>query len=156
MIKTVEGIYQDGKIHLTQLPPVCTASLWQPRQQDNSRIVNIISYQADADLNQAIVTGVLRQERWIDFQTAKAAGLKGVKDSEVLAIAVQQERILVSYDLKTMPSEFAKFIRSNDSAGLIIVPQKLPIEVAIKELLMIWAIDSAEEWVDRIGIRPIL
>jgi hypothetical protein len=50
------------------------------------RIVNV-SYQADADLNQAIVTGVLRQEPWIDFQTAKAAGLKGVKDSEVLAIA---------------------------------------------------------------------
>ncbi|MEH2124901.1 hypothetical protein [Nostoc sp.] len=49
--------------------------------------MNIISYQGDADLNQAIVRGVLRQERWIDFQTALAAGLKGVKDSEVLAIA---------------------------------------------------------------------
>lgn len=114
------------------------------------RIVNIISYQADADLNQAIVTGVRQQERWIDFQTAKAAGLKGVKDSEVLAIAAQQERILVSHDLKTMPSEFAKFIRSNYSAGLIIVPQKLPVEIAIEELLRIWAIGSAEEWVDRI------
>jgi hypothetical protein len=117
--------------------------------------VNIISYQADADLNQAIVTGVRRQERWIDFQTANAAGLKGVKDSEVLAIAAQQERILVSHDLKTMPSEFAKFIRSNYSTGLIIFPQKLPVEVAIKELLRIWAMDSPEEWVDRIGIRPI-
>ncbi|MBE9106030.1 DUF5615 family PIN-like protein [Nostoc cf. edaphicum LEGE 07299] len=97
-----------------------------------------ISYQADVDLNQAIVTGVRRQERWINFQTANAAELKGVKDSEVLAIAAQQERILVSHDLKTMPSEFAKFIRSNYSPGLIIVPQKLPVEVAIKELLMIW------------------
>ncbi|QMS90427.1 DUF5615 family PIN-like protein [Nostoc edaphicum CCNP1411] len=117
--------------------------------------MNIISYQADADLKQAIVTGVLRQERWIDFQTAKAAGLKGVKDSEVLAIAAQQERILVSHDLKTMPSEFRKFIRSNYSPGLIIVPQKLPVEVAIKELLMIWEIYSAEELVDLILIRPI-
>ncbi|MEH2192526.1 MAG: DUF5615 family PIN-like protein [Nostoc sp.] len=109
-----------------------------------------ISYQADADLNQAIVTGVRRQERLIDFQTARAARLKGVKDSEVLAIAAWQERILVSHDLKTMPSEFAKFIRSNDSPGLIIVPQKLPVEVAIKGLLMIWKIYSAEELVDHI------
>ena len=57
-----------------------------------------VSYQADADLNQAIVTGVLRQQPTIDFQTALAAGLEGVKDSEVLAIAAQQGRILVSHD----------------------------------------------------------
>ncbi len=54
-----------------------------------------VRYQADADLNQVIVTGVLRREPAIDFQTAFAAGLGGVKDPEVLAIAAQQERILV-------------------------------------------------------------
>lgn len=48
-----------------------------------------VRYQADADLNQAIVTGVLRQEPTIDFQTAFAAGLEGVKDLEVLAIAAK-------------------------------------------------------------------
>ncbi len=114
-----------------------------------------VSYQADADLNQAIVTGVLRQEPTIDFQTALVAGLEGVKDSEVLAIAAQQRRILVSHDRKTMPSEFAEFITSNHSAGVIIVSQKLPVEVAIEELLIIWAISSAEEWVDRIAKLPL-
>ncbi|MBN3870723.1 MAG: DUF5615 family PIN-like protein [Nostoc sp. JL33] len=114
-----------------------------------------VSYQADADLNQAIVTGVLRQEPTIDFQTALAAGLEGVKDSEVLAIAAQQRRILVSHDRKTMPSEFAEFITSNHSAGVIIISQKLPVEVAIEELLIIWAISSAEEWVDRIAKLPL-
>jgi predicted nuclease of predicted toxin-antitoxin system len=63
-----------------------------------------VRYQADADLNQAIVTGVLRREPKVDFQTAFAAGLEGVKDLEVLAIAAQQKRILVSHDRKTMPS----------------------------------------------------
>ncbi|MEH1893408.1 MAG: DUF5615 family PIN-like protein [Nostoc sp.] len=114
-----------------------------------------VSYQADADLNQAIVMGVLRQESTIDFQTALAAGLEGVKDSEVLAIAAQQGRILVSHDRKTMPSEFAKFITSNHSAGVIIVSQKLPVEIAIEELLMIWAISNAEEWIDRIAKLPL-
>ncbi|MEH1961362.1 MAG: DUF5615 family PIN-like protein [Nostoc sp.] len=114
-----------------------------------------VSYQADADLNQAIVTGVLRQEPTIDFQTALAAELEGVKDSEVLAIAAQQRRILVSHDRKTMPSEFAEFITSNHSAGVIIISQKLPVEVAIEELLIIWAISSAEEWVDRIAKLPL-
>lgn len=84
-----------------------------------------VRYQADADLNQAIVTGVLRREPAIDFQTAFAAGLEGVEDSEVLEIAAQQERILVSHDRKTMPSEFATFIASNQSSGVIIISRKL-------------------------------
>ncbi len=49
-----------------------------------------IRYQADADLNQNIVTGVLRREPTIDFQTATAAKLEGVKDTEVLAIGTKQ------------------------------------------------------------------
>lgn len=114
-----------------------------------------ISYQADADLNQVIVTGVLRREPSIDFQTAFAAGLEGVKDCEVLAIAAQQARILVTDDRKTMPLEFAEFITSNHSAGVIIVSQKLPVEVVIEELLMIWAISTAEEWGDRITKLPL-
>ncbi|MDF5722618.1 MAG: hypothetical protein PUP91_19465 [Rhizonema sp. PD37] len=46
-----------------------------------------IRYQADADLNQVIVTGVLRREPTVNFQTASAAGLQGLKDLEVLTLA---------------------------------------------------------------------
>jgi predicted nuclease of predicted toxin-antitoxin system len=115
-----------------------------------------IRYQADADLNQATVTGVLRREPTIDFQTAFAAGLEGVKDPEVLAIAAKQRRILVSHDRRTMPLEFATFIiTSNQSPGVIIVSRKLAIEVVIEELLLIWAASSAEEWVNRIAKLPL-
>lgn len=114
-----------------------------------------VRYQADADLNQAIVTGVLRREPTVDFQTAFAAGLEGVKDPDVLAIAAQQERILVSHDRKTMPSEFAEFMINNQSSGVIIVSRKLPIEVVIEELLLIWAASSAEEWINRIAKLPL-
>ena len=114
-----------------------------------------VRYQADADLNQTVVTGVLRREPTVDFQTAAAAGLKGVKDSEVLAIAAQQSRLLVSHDRKTMPSEFAAFITSKQSSGVIIVSRKLPIEAVIEELLLIWAASSAEEWVNRIAKLPL-
>lgn len=115
----------------------------------------IVRYQADADLNQVIVTGVLRREPAIDFQTAFAAGLEGVKDSEVLALAAQQGRILISHDRKTMPLEFATFITSNQGSGVIIVSRKLPIEAVIEELLLIWAASSTEEWVNRIAKLPL-
>jgi Domain of unknown function (DUF5615) len=114
-----------------------------------------VRYQADADLNQAIVTGVLRRESTIDFQTAFAAGLEGIKDPEVLAIAAQQGRILVTQDRKTMPLEFAEFITTNESSGVIIVSRKLPIEIVIEELLLIWAASSTEEWVNRIAKLPL-
>lgn len=115
-----------------------------------------VRYQADADLNHAIVTGVLRRESAVDFQSAFfVAGLEGVKDPEVLAIAAQQQRVLVSHDRKTMSSEFAAFIANRQSAGVIIVSRRLPIEVIIEELLIIWAVSSAEEWVDRIAKLPL-
>jgi hypothetical protein len=115
----------------------------------------MVRYQADADLNQAIVTGVLRREPTVDFQNALAAGLEGVKDSDVLALAAQQGRILVSHDRRTMPVEFAAFIVANKSSGVIIVSRKVAIEVVIEELLLIRAVSSAEEWINRIAKLPL-
>lgn len=37
-------------------------------------------FQADADLDEDIVTGLLRRETYIDFQTAEAAGLRARVD----------------------------------------------------------------------------
>ncbi len=65
-----------------------------------------VRFQADADLNQIIVKATLRLEPGIDFQTAPTAGLAGLRDSEVLALAARQGRILVSHDRKTMPGHF--------------------------------------------------
>ena len=114
-----------------------------------------IRYQADADLNQAIVTGVLRQESTIDFQTAAAAHLQGLGDLEVLELAAEQGRILVTHDRKTMPSQFAEFIASYQSAGVLIVSKKIPIEIVIEELVLIWSVSSAEEWINRIAKIPL-
>lgn len=114
-----------------------------------------VRYQADADLNQVIVTGVLRREPLIDFQTAFAAGLEGLKDQEVLSVAAQQKRILITHDRKTMPSEFAQFVISGESTGVLIVSRKLLFETVIEELVLIWSASSAEEWVNRIAKLPL-
>ena len=57
-----------------------------------------IRFQADADLNEDIVTGVLRREPRVDFRTAAAARLRSLSDSEVLTLAAREGRILVSHD----------------------------------------------------------
>jgi hypothetical protein len=114
-----------------------------------------IRFQADADLKQAIVAAVLRHEPSIDFQTADEAELKGVDDVDVLAIAAQEGRILVSHDKKTMPQHFAAFIQNNTSPGVFIVPQHLAIALAAEELFMIWYASESEEWSNRIVHLPL-
>lgn len=114
-----------------------------------------VRYQADADLNRAIVLAVVRQEPSIDFRTAQEADLEGVEDPDVLALAAAQGRILVTHDRRTMPTHFGSFITESESPGVLIVPQKLPIAVAIEELVMIWALTEPAEWVNRICALPL-
>jgi len=114
-----------------------------------------IRFQADADLSEDIVTGVLRREGRIDFQTAHEAGLHGLGDAQVLALAAQERRIVVSHDRKTMPTHFAEFLRANSSPGLFIISQKTDTISAIEELVLIWAASEAEEWVNRLAAIPL-
>ncbi len=46
-----------------------------------------VRLQADADLNEDIVAGVIRREPQIDFQTAAEANLRGLSDQDVLTLA---------------------------------------------------------------------
>jgi len=114
-----------------------------------------IRFQADADLNQIIVKATLRLEPGIDFQTAQMAGLAGLDDPDVLKLAAQQGRVLVSHDRKSMPKHFEQFIVSENSPGMLIVSQKLPVSRMAEDLLLIWFASEPEEWVNRNRSLPL-
>ena len=114
-----------------------------------------VRFQADADLNHIIVRATLRRESSVDFQTAHAAGLVGVPDPEVLALAAQAGRVLVTHDRKTMPTHFAAFIAHTSSSGVIVIPQTLLVRAAVEDLLLIWTASEAEEWRNRIQVLPL-
>ena len=54
-----------------------------------------------------------------------------------------------------MPAHFAEFVRSVESAGVLIVPQKLLIARVVDDLVLIWAGSEAEEWINRIRSLPL-
>ena len=110
----------------------------------------MIRFQADADLNRLILRATHRLEPGIDFRTAAAARLAGVADPEVLALAADSGRLLVTHDQKTMPMHFGQFIAERISPGVIIIPQHMPIASAAEGLVLIWAASEAEEWINRI------
>ena len=114
-----------------------------------------VRFQADADLNEIILRATIRREPAIDFQTAPAAGLAGLKDPEVLAIASKDGRVLVTHDRKTMPRHFASYITASTSPGLVVIPQHLPIASAVEDLLLIWSATEPEEWTSRICFLPL-
>jgi Domain of unknown function (DUF5615) len=112
-------------------------------------------FQADADFNHRIILGIRRREPAIDFQDALRGGVVGRPDPEVLLIAAESDRILVSHDRKTMLRHFARFVQTRSSPGLIIASQNLDIGAAIEDLLAVWAASEAEEWRDKTLYLPI-
>ena len=111
-------------------------------------------FQADNDLDHRIVIATRRLAPTIDFQTAPALDLHGRTDPEVLALAAQEGRILVTHDRRTMPGHFEAFIATQTSPGVIILARTLPIGQAAAWLHLLWAASEAEEYVNAIYSLP--
>lgn len=107
-----------------------------------------IRFQADNDLDQRIVVATRRLDPAIEVQAATNLKLHGIDDLQVLLLAAQQGRVLVSHDRRTLPGHFALFLKSQRSPGLIIVSPRLPIGKATELLHLLWAASDAEEYVD--------
>jgi Domain of unknown function (DUF5615) len=114
-----------------------------------------IRFQGDYDLKRAIISGVKRRIPEIDFKNADDAQLRGLDDQEVLAYAAREGRILVSHDRSTMPIHFANFVLAQESPGLILIEQSLPVREAIEDILLIWEASEAEEWINRLEFIPL-
>ena len=115
-----------------------------------------ILFQADNDLKRIIVDATLRREPRIDFQTAQAARLDDLDDEAVLRLAASQSRILVSHDKRTMPKALASFIASGGTSPgvLLVIPQNAPIREVVEELILMWADERADDWINLIAKIP--
>jgi hypothetical protein len=115
-----------------------------------------VRFLADADLNKAIVSGVLRREPFLDFMTAQTARLRSLNDAEVLALAAEQQRVLVSHDVGTMPAHFRAFRNAGkQSSGVFLISQSLDVGTAIEELMLIWLASEASDWENRLEWLPL-
>lgn len=92
----------------------------------------------------------------MDFLPARVANLEGVSDPEVLALAAEQDRILVTHDFQTMPRHFADFLQTEGSSpGVFLVKQRAPLADVIEALVLAWAASDADDWKDRILEIPL-
>jgi hypothetical protein len=101
------------------------------------------------------VTGSRRREPALDFLSAIEGGVVGRPDPEVLSIAADLGRILVTHDRNTMPGHIARFLETRTLPGVIVLFQEIEIGVAIEELLLICVATEANEWVGHLGFIPV-
>jgi hypothetical protein len=97
-----------------------------------------IRFQAEADIDPDIRKGLLRREPSIDFRPAADIIPDGTLDPGVLGIAADDDRVLVSTDLRTMSMHFWNFISARDSPGVLLIRSSRSIGAAIEGLLVVW------------------
>jgi hypothetical protein len=114
-----------------------------------------VRFQADADLDGRILRGLRRTAPQIDIRSAADARLTGLGDPEVLHIAADSGRILVSQDRRTMPLHFTRYVAKVQSPGVILLREAIPVSIAIEELALIWHASEAEEWINRLVWIPL-
>jgi predicted nuclease of predicted toxin-antitoxin system len=111
---------------------------------------------ADADLRGAFAAGVVRRNSSIDFKRAADVPLEGLEDLDVLAVAAQENRVLVSHDVSTMPNHLRAMVAGTNSPGVILIPQRLPVAEAIDLLLLVCEAAEPEDFENGICLLPSL
>src|SRR5438067_7119329 len=114
-----------------------------------------IKFQADADLDGRILRGLRRVAPEVDVRTAAEAGLAALEDPEVLRLAAEAGRILISQDRSTMPAHFQRFVSRSQSPGVFLLRPRVPMAVAIEELFFIPAPSKIGGGINRLAWFPL-
>jgi hypothetical protein len=109
---------------------------------------------ADADFDRRIVYGLRRRIPAIDFLPAAGVIPPRLPDSQVVVLASNLGRVLVSHDVRTMPNHFYRLLASQESAGLILIPQTYPVGLAINDLELVLVCSGPDEFRNRIIWLP--
>ena len=115
----------------------------------------MISFVADEDFDNRILRGLLRRQSNLDIVRIQDTPLAGADDPAILEWAYLERRVLLTHDVSTMTNHAYQRMRAGKSvAGIIEVPQSLPIGNAIEDVLTIAMCSSPEEIENQIQYLP--
>lgn len=111
---------------------------------------------ADENFNNQIVRGVLRQSPDVDIVRVQDVNLSGVDDPIVLAWAAEAGRIVLTHDVATMITFAYQRIQAGLSMpGLFEVSRRVPVGLAIEEIILIAECSLEEEWEGQVRFLPL-
>lgn len=90
------------------------------------------------------------------FETIQNFGLRGKSDPEILAFAAENDFVIATHDVNTIPKFAYERIASDlKMPGIIIVSELLPIGLAIDELEILVRCSRQEEWENQVLHIPL-
>jgi len=111
---------------------------------------------SDEDFNNRIVRGLLRRFSALDLVRVQDVSLGGKHDTEVLAWAAKENRLVLTHDFATMLDFAYNRVADNlKMPGVIAVPQDLPIGEAIEEISTLIEYSLENEWENQVVFIPL-
>jgi Domain of unknown function (DUF5615) len=111
---------------------------------------------ADENFNNDVVRGLGRRNAQIDILRVQEVGLSEAEDPEVLEWAAEAGRVLLTHDVSTMTHYAYERVRAGKPMpGVFEVGRKVPIGVAIEEILILAECSEAGEWEGQVRYLPL-
>ena len=111
---------------------------------------------ADENVGWQLIRGILRRQPDSDIVRVQDVGLLGMDDVAILEWAADQQRIVITYDVKTMTAfAYQRVAEGQVMPGVIALKSTGSIGRAIDEVLTVIGASSPEEWQGKVVFLPL-
>ena len=86
----------------------------------------MIRFRCDEDIDGRVLRGLIRRYPEIDITSINELGMKGAADPDVLRIAIEQDRVLLTHDVRTMRPWLDNSLSQHRHPRSDLHPQKRP------------------------------
>jgi hypothetical protein len=116
-----------------------------------------VRWLADENFRNAIIRGILRRVRSFDIVRAQdIPRISGQDDAELLKWATAEGRVVVTHDISTMIPAMREQLRlAMRCAPIVLVPDSLPIVVAVEDLLLLEECGHETDWAAGVLYLPL-
>lgn len=116
----------------------------------------MLKFLSDEDFNNRIVRGLRRRLLSLDIVRVQEVGLLGKHDTEVLAWAAGERRLILTHDAATMIDfAYERVATGLSMSGIVAISQYLPIGEAIEEVALLAECSLQDEWQNQVIYLPI-
>ena len=116
----------------------------------------MLSLAADENFNMHVINGVLRRLPDADIARVQDAGLTGADDPTVLEWAASEGRVLLTHDANTLTTfAYERIAGGLPMPGVFEVSLKVPIGIAIDEIILLIECSIAGEWEGQVNYLPL-
>ena len=111
---------------------------------------------ADENFNNRIVRGLLHRKPDLDIVRIQDIGLSGADDQAVLEWAAQEERVLLTHDVRTITQYAYERVDAGQlMPGVFEISPDMSIGRAIKDILLLAEYSLDGEWEGQIRYLPL-